>query len=819
MNNRRITAFFLIWGITSAPVFAQEIEQPAAMHQSIVDLIKQMTQNGMLTKESADQLLLESEQSAPAKVAVPSGVTTKDVSAPSGVAAKDIAAPSEIDTKKVAAPSAVVTKDASAPSGVAAKDIAAPSEIDTKKVAAPSAVVTKDVSAPSGIAAKEVSAPSGVDTKKVATPSAVVSKDVSAPSGVAAKDVAAPSGVDAKKVAAPSAVVSKDVSAPSGIAAKEVSAPSEIVTKKVAAPSAVVAKDVAAPSGDATMKVAALDEFDTQEVAAPSGVVTKDVSTPSGVAAKKVAAPIASAPAIAQEEKKQLEILHQSITNLIKMLTQKGVMSQDAADQLIHDAEQSAAKTVVAQNGVATTDVAPPQNVAPAQEPVKPGVVRVPYVPEVVRREIKEEIRQEVLAQAKGERWGDPGALPDWVNRISWDGDFRLRYESDTFPAGNALPGAQAYIPTVIGDTTVAHNYMLVQARLNMKAVISDNTIADFRFTSGTTTNPDSSNQTLGTGFNKSNLLLDRAYVQSTPYNWLTLIGGKIPNPWLSTDLVWDSDVNFEGVVSQFKLKTNDQWSEFLTVGAFPYQNILKSDTVLANSKWLYGAQLSAQRTAFDSSTAQFGVALYNFRDAEGIPNPAGSFTNPYSNTAVESMQKGNSLVLVNTNDPNNPGNPATLAEVLNPANYGLASKFEELNLTAKMDWAAFDPVHVMLTGDYVRNLGFNAAEIAARTGLVIVPEITGYQAILAVGSPRVKRRGDWQASFAYKYIQRDAVLDALNDQDFHLGGTNAKGYVVRASYGLDKETSVGLVWLSTDQIDGPPLSIDTLQVEMNVKF
>lgn len=255
-----------------------------------------------------------------------------------------------------------------------------------------------------------------------------------------------------------------------------------------------------------------------------------------------------------------------------------------------------------------------------------------------------------------------------------------------------------------------------------------------------------------------------------------------------------------------------------MTVGTFPFQNIQKSDTVLANSKWLFGYQFSAQRTAIDSSTAQFGVAIYDFQNVEGTPNPQGSFTNPYSNTVATSMQKGNSLVLVNVNDGST-GNPATLAEMLNPANYGLASKFRELDLTAKMDWTTFDPIHVMLTGDYVKNLGFDAAEIAARTGLSIVPEVIGYQAALTVGSPRVKNRGDWQASFAYKYLERDAVLDALTDSDFNLGGTNAKGYIIRTSYGLDKETSLDLRWISTDQISGPPLSIDILQVDLNVRF
>ncbi len=453
-----------------------------------------------------------------------------------------------------------------------------------------------------------------------------------------------------------------------------------------------------------------------------------------------------------------------------------------------------------------TNDKSAPINAVVTEAPIKADVVRVPYIPEVVMRQIKEELRQEIVAQAKGERWGDPGSLPDWLNRISFDGDLRLRYQRDGFPAGNALPAS--YNPTglnQISNTTDTHNYLRVQAKLGMKAKVSDSTFVAFRLSTGTTTNPVSNNQTLGTGFNKSSLVWDRAYVQSAPYDWLALSGGKMPNPWLGSDLVWDSDVNFEGISAQFKQRATEQWSGFLTAGAFPFQDIQRSDTVFANSKWLYGAQLGTKWTAMNASTAQIGIALYDFKHVEGIPN-ATLGSHFLDGTAAQSMQKGNSLMLVNA--------------VGDPTIYGLSSKFRELNITAKMDWATFDPVHVMLSGDYVKNLGFDASEISQRTGqAALVPKVTGYQAVLAVGNTRVKQRGDWQASVAYKYLERDAVLDALTDSDFHLGGTNAKGFILGASYGLDKETNLGLRWISTDQIDGSPLSIDTLQVDLSMRF
>jgi hypothetical protein len=299
--------------------------------------------------------------------------------------------------------------------------------------------------------------------------------------------------------------------------------------------------------------------------------------------------------------------------------------------------------------------------------------------------------------------------------------------------------------------------------------------------------------------------VLDRAYIHGEPYSWLALNGGKMPNPWLNTDLVWDSDVNFEGVATQAKAQFTDSWSSFLTVGVFPYQDIQRSNVNFANSKMLYGSQVGMVWAAPNTSTAKFGLAFYRFQNVEGIPN-ATLGSHLYDQTAAQGMQKGNTLMYVNA--------------VGDPVIYGIASKFEELNITAQWDIATFDPVHVIFTADYVKNIGYNKDEISLRTGLAAPdPRINGHQLMLTVGVPKIKRRGEWQANVAYKYLEKDAVLDALTDSDFHLGGTNAKGFVVGGSYGVDDNTWTSLRWISTDQIDGAPLSIDTLQIDLSARF
>ncbi|MDP2027815.1 putative porin [Sulfuriferula sp.] len=488
-------------------------------------------------------------------------------------------------------------------------------------------------------------------------------------------------------------------------------------------------------------------------------------------------------------EKQEMEALRQTTLNLIEALVQQGLLTRDKADQLVKSA-------------TVTQPAAQPEQTAQTTDA---NVVRVQYVPESVKREIREQIKGEVLAQAKSERWGDPGAMPDWVGRFKLSGDVRLRLQQDLFQKDNATPAQLAQFGINMDNSTENRERALLRVRLGMGIKVADDWTAGLRLTTGSTTGPVSTNQALGNSFNKYTVVFDQAYLKYDPYRWLTVSGGRIPNPWFSTDLVWDDDLNFEGVAATYKPQLSDSVTGFLTGGAFAVQDIQSSDTVKAKSKWLFGAQAGAEWVAEDMSKFKLGISYYRYTNIAGQPNPFGS--TPYSLTAANSPQKGNSMF--NNNALNNfAGNPNALA-----------ANFHELNITAAYDWAAFDPMHVILSGDFVKNIGFDRAEILQRTGRDIQPKTTGYQAKVTLGVPIMMKNGDWQAYFGYRHLERDAVLDAFTDSDFHLGGTDAKGYFIGGNYGLNKNAWVGLRYLSADQIDGPPLAIDVLQVDLNAKF
>lgn len=520
---------------------------------------------------------------------------------------------------------------------------------------------------------------------------------------------------------------------------------------------------------------------------------------------------VGAQPALASE-RESLEQLRTTTLSLIELLVQEGVLSKSKADSLVREAE-AARLASMEKEASAKAGNGDGEKTAAAEPGDK--VVRVQYVPEHVKKEMREEIKKEVMAKLNykaGERLG----LPDWIDRIQWEGDMRLRYELDSFPQGNAditslRSSAFAEKRNVtIDNSTEERNRFRVRARLGAKFKLSDWIDGGIRMTTGRETDPISPNQTLETQDSKFSFALDRAYLRMAPTEWLSVSGGRIENPYFSTDLVWDPDLAFDGVAASFKPKFSDSWSAFGTVGAFALDEQQSSETNKSKDKWMLGAQAGLQWRSANRSTVRIGAALYDFTNVEGSKNPNGQ--NVYDNSVLSFRTKGNSTFSIDNGGVNGP-------LCSNGGLCGLASQFRELNLTGQVDIAAFDPVHVIMTADYVRNIGFDAGEMLARTGNAYEKENEGYQVSLAVGMPKVAQRHDWQVFGAYKRIEADAVLDGLTDSDFHLGGTDAKGWIVGASYGVDKNAWLTARWFSADEISGLPLATDVLLLDLNAKF
>lgn len=431
--------------------------------------------------------------------------------------------------------------------------------------------------------------------------------------------------------------------------------------------------------------------------------------------------------------------------------------------------------------------------------------VGLDQVAEAVSGEVKTEMRAEVNKAAKEEvaSAGKSIAAPSWTKKISLSGDMRLRYEATFFDGGNDVL-QNPLTPATLMNTTEDRQRFRVRARLNVNAKVNDEVEAVFGLATGNTTDPVSTNQTLGTYFNKKAIQVDQAYVAWKPGDWLTVRGGHFPNPWFSTDLVWDQDLNFDGIAATYRQRLNPEWTLFLTGGAFPIQEVEFSQ----RDKWLFAGQLGAEYRKEDELAAKLAVAYYGYSNMTGKVYDGLDIDN-YS--SAQFLQKGNSIFNLNTQ-----------ATSLSDYKMGLLSDFSLLNLTGQLDLGYWHPFHLIFTADYVNNLGFDRAAMASRAGVSaseIVKGTEGYQLRLDVGYPKVREQWDWKAYLAYKRLEADAVLDAFTDSDFHLGGTNAKGWILGGELGLLKNTSLSARWMTTNEITGPAFAVDLFQLDLNVRF
>ncbi len=487
---------------------------------------------------------------------------------------------------------------------------------------------------------------------------------------------------------------------------------------------------------------------------------------------------------------------YNGIADLIDLLIDKGVITKDEGGCFI---ERYRSKTQEQQEKT--------ESILPAERE-KEFIERVE---ENVNQDIQDEVEHRVKKElkpikAQQEELGKRIPIAaEWTKRIRWGGDARLRYQGDFFDGANADlldPAA----PTEVLNTHQQRHRARYRVRLAMKADVTDTVELGFRITTGNEEDPVSTNETLGDSFANDGIVFDRAYLKWMPNPMVTAWGGRMPNPWFHSDLVWDPDLNFEGVALNLDRSLFGPLSGFFTAGGFPLQEVEFS----TRDKWLYGAQAGLRYVPSDKWVGTLGVAYYDYENIEGEVNDP-LLPGELDFTAPRFQQKGNTLIDI---DPS--------GDILT----ALAADYNELNVTGTLDIGIFHPIHIVLLGDYVKNIGFDKQKVAERIGLDGIEQTQGdseqtkgYQLGLTFGYPEMDKARNWQLFFFYKYLEPDAVVDAFTESDFHLGGTNAEGWILGGEFALAPNLWLKMRWLTANEIVGPPLAIDVWQIDLKTEF
>ena len=522
-------------------------------------------------------------------------------------------------------------------------------------------------------------------------------------------------------------------------------------------------------------------------------------------------------------EEEDLRELRYTVINLLGSLVEQGVITQEQAQALVAKAQRDAAEQAAADA---------------AEAPVlRDDDVRVTYVPEIVREQIREEIREElrdgivadVKADARSEGWGVPAALPNWLRRVRISGDIRARAQGVFFASDNAIGtyldfnevnragGIDRAGFAAFRNTSEDRAFLDGRIRLALHSDFTDNFRAGLRITTGDLNNPVTANHVLGDDGQRWETNVDRAYLQyrtnpDRPFGQLVTFG-RMDKPFVGGELVWDNDFGFEGVYLATELRsTGDENRLKLGLGYFPIREIeFTSDDATLTSAELLGVVGIGSDASFS-----LGAAYHIYDNITGIRNAPDSDLTDF--TAPSFLQRGNTLF-----DIRNDLDPTTNL-------FALAAEYELFNISARALVEFPSGRQLSFTADYVKNMGYDEDDVRARTGLDVDERTEGYEAMFrlgrqptwerrATGTPdRVWEEGDWSFLAGYRYVQRDAVLDAFTDSNLGRGATDVEGYVVSFEYALIDDVWFRIRYFSANEIDGPPLAVDNLQLDLNAR-
>ena len=315
-----------------------------------------------------------------------------------------------------------------------------------------------------------------------------------------------------------------------------------------------------------------------------------------------------------------------------------------------------------------------------------------------------------------------------------------------------------------------------IRARLGAYTEINPQVNTGIRIATGGGDDARSTNQDLDNYFDKKQLWLDQAYIDYHPtaVKDLHLIGGKMPQPWVSMgDVIWDSDINPEGLAATYKHNLGNSGVEmFGSAGYYTLKDNVDGEGVqFRNDLSLYTGQLGARFAPTDSLKVTLGGSVYSYNNDKDSACPTtGTKTTPCA-------------LAVNGNSTDE---------------FRLYEGFGQVDI-------ANLPVPLSLYGQYVHNAATDSDQDNAW--------LVGFKSKLNAFS----------LDYNYRDIQRNAVVGAFTDSDFANGTTGSRGHKIKLGYEIDKNFGLGVTYFLTKADYATSTQKDananTLQLDVEAKF
>ena len=339
------------------------------------------------------------------------------------------------------------------------------------------------------------------------------------------------------------------------------------------------------------------------------------------------------------------------------------------------------------------------------------------------------------------------------VENLTIKGDFRLRYEDTTIDAG--------------GD----RDRFRMRFRLGFLWETNEGWEIGAGLATGGVGNNSatSTNQTVSQNdeFQSNNFNLDYAYAKHKWDNGTSLTLGQHKNPYISSSLLWDTDVRFVGATGQW---ADEDSGLFVTGGAYVVQTF-----ATANNGENDDANLIALQAGMKSNGFTVAGSYYHF-------------------------------------------DSAATADAI-----GAATGDDDIQLASL--YAAYsgktDSFDYTFWGEYTVNIGANDGTSSQAVGNQEDESVS-----FAIGTTIGVEK--WKFKYAYAHFESDSAYGPLTDADFgasvsnSTNSNNVEGHILSASYKLSKNLTVGAKYIMAEEIEGNGNSSsdgELFQFDLQYKF
>ena len=316
-----------------------------------------------------------------------------------------------------------------------------------------------------------------------------------------------------------------------------------------------------------------------------------------------------------------------------------------------------------------------------------------------------------------------PATGSDIASRLKISGDLRVRSQFE-----NSNPNS--------------HNRTSGQVRGRLAAAFSVNEHISIgaRLVTGNPDDPRSTDVQLSNWDDDLEVSLDQAYLKYAS-GAFEMHAGKIPQPFTRTELVWDGDVNPQGVSANWK----HAFADGSTLRANGLFFVIDEQATAADST-MVGMQLGYDTPRLGNWRFDTSIAHYRYN----IGSTVGATATDWRTNLLR--PDGSYLSDFHLND------------IIVGASYG--------------GWGERWPLRVV--GDYVHNT-------AARTDAD-----TGYGLDVVLG--RAQQPGDWRLSYGHAMAEVDAVLTAFSQDNIGFG-SNYRMHAFGVDYMPWPKTTLSAVW------------------------